>query len=208
MFAQLSQFLIRDTDMEGKIYRPDYTTTSDPRVVRTRTSLHNALLDLLQSRAFEQITIREIASTAGIGYTTFFRHYPTRESLLEEIAAEEMRQLLEHLLSTFDAADTRAQSLALCRYVADHRALWSTLLTGGAASTLREEFIRIARQVAQDSPHSASWLPAEVGIILVASGTIELLAWWLQQKRPLSVRKVATVYERAVLSPLYQQHER
>jgi len=194
--------------MEGKIYRPDYTTTSDARVVRTRESLRSALLELLQSGSFDQITIRDIVSTAGIGYTTFFRHHPTRESLLDEIAAEEMRQLLEHLLSTFDAADTSAQSLALCNYVADHRALWSTLLTGGAASTLREEFIRIARQVAQESPHTAKWLPAEVGIILVASGTIELLAWWLQQKRPLSVRKVATIYERAVLSPLYENHKK
>ena len=194
--------------MEGKIYRQDYTTTSDARVIRTREALRIALLELLQSRPFEQITIREIASTAGIGYTTFFRHHPTRQSLLEEIAAEEMRQLLEHLLSTFDAADTRAQSLALCKYVADHRAVWSTLLTGGAAGTLREEFIRIARKVAEASPHTARWLPPEVGIILVASGTIELLAWWLQQKRPISVQKVATIYERAVLAPVYQSHEK
>ncbi|MDH4041033.1 MAG: TetR/AcrR family transcriptional regulator [Gammaproteobacteria bacterium] len=192
--------------MEGKIYRPHFTTASDARVVRTRDSLRRALLELLQSRSFEQITIREIAATAGIGYTTFFRHHPTRESLLEEIAADEMRQLLEHLLSTFDADDTRAQSLALCQYVADHRAVWSTLLTGGAAGTLREEFIRIAKAVAEGSPHNTRWLPAEVGIILVASGTIELLAWWLQQRRPLSVQKVATIYERAVLSPIFQSY--
>ena len=198
--------MTREIEMEGKIYRPDYSTTSDARVVRTRDSLRHALLELLHSRPFEQITIREIAATAGIGYTTFFRHHPTRESLLEEIAAEEMRQLLEHLLSTFDAGDTGAQSLALCKYVAGHRAVWVTLLTGGAAGTLREEFIRIAKIVAQGSPHTTKWLPAEVGIILVASGTIELLAWWLQQKRPLSAQKVATIYERAVLGPIFQAH--
>ena len=154
--------MTREIEMEGKIYRPDYSTTSDARVVRTRDSLRHALLELLHSRPFEQITIREIAATAGIGYTTFFRHHPTRESLLEEIAAEEMRQLLEHLLSTFDAGDTGAQSLALCKYVAGHRAVWVTLLTGGAAGTLREEFIRIAKIVAQGSPHTTKWLPAEV----------------------------------------------
>jgi AcrR family transcriptional regulator len=174
--------------------------------MRTRESLRGALLELLESRSFEQITIRDIAATAGIGYTTFFRHHPTRESLLEEIAADEMRLLLEHLLSTFEPADTGAQSLALCRYVSRHRALWATLLTGGAASTLREEFIRIAREVAAVSPHTAKWLPADVGIILVASGTIELLAWWLQQKRPASSQKVAKIYERAVLSPIFQAH--
>lgn len=164
------------------------------------------MLELLKSQSFEQITIREIAATAGIGYTTFFRHHPTRESLLDEIAAEEMRQLIDFLLSTFDAKDIQASSLALCKYVAEQRTLWTALLTGGAASTLREEFIRISRKVADDSPHTAEWLPAEVGIILVASGTIELLAWWLGQRRPISVQKVATIYERAVIAPIFQSN--
>jgi len=146
--------------MDGKIYRPDYTTTRDARVVRTRHALRGALLELLQSRAFEQITIREIAATAGIGYTTFFRHHPTRESLLEEIAATEMRQLLEHLLSTFETTDTSAQSLALCRYVAEHRALWSTLL--------RQRHHRIAGLVAAAE---ASAVSAEGGDHLRAGGT-------------------------------------
>ena len=188
--------------MEGKIYRPHFSTASVARVVRTRESLRRALLELLQSRPFEQITIREIAATAGIGYTTFFRHHPTKESLLDDIAAEEIRMLIEYLLSTFDTRNVKAASLALCNYVADQRTLWSTLLTGGAAGTLREEFIRVSRKVAEESDHAAGWLPAEVGIILVASGTIELLAWWLGQENPLAVEKVATIYERAILSPI------
>ncbi len=193
--------------MENKIYRPHFTTATDARVVRTRESLRRALLELLQTSSFESITIREIAATAGIGYTTFFRHHPTKESLLDEIAAEEMRRLLEFVQSGFDSEDTRAASLALFNYVDRHRALWSTLLTGGAASTLRDEFIRVSKRVAEDTGRSADWLPAEVGIVLVASGTIELLAWWLAQRRPAPVEQVATIYERVVLSPVYHAHD-
>jgi AcrR family transcriptional regulator len=193
--------------MENKIYRPHFTTAKDARVVRTRESLRRALLELLQTSSFESITIREIAATAGIGYTTFFRHHPTKESLLDEIAAEEMRRLLEFVQSGFDTEDTRAASLALFDYVDRHRTLWSTLLTGGAASTLRDEFIRVSKQVAEDTGRSADWLPAEVGIVLVASGTIELLAWWLGQRRPAPVEQVATIYERVVLSPIYHAHD-
>jgi AcrR family transcriptional regulator len=193
--------------MENKIYRPHFSTAKDARVVRTRESLRRALLELLQTSSFESITIREIAATAGIGYTTFFRHHPTKESLLDEIAAEEMRRLLEFVQSGFDTEDTRAASLALFNYVDRHRALWSTLLTGGAASTLRDEFIRVSKRVAEDAGRSADWLPAEVGIVLVASGTIELLAWWLAQRRPAPVEQVATIYERVVLSPVYHAHD-
>ena len=180
--------------MENKIYRPHFTTAKDARVVRTRESLRRALLELLQTSSFESITIREIAATAGIGYTTFFRHHPTKESLLDEIAAEEMRRLLEFVQSGFDTEDTRAASLALFNYVDRHRALWSTLLTGGAASTLRDEFIRVSKRVAEDAGRSADWLPAEVGIVLVASGTIELLAWWKAACYPAGLKSFCMNY--------------
>lgn len=192
--------------MENKIYRPHFSTTTDARVIRTRDALRATLLELLQDQPFEQITIRELAANAGIGYTTFFRHYPTKEELLQEIAASEIRQLVDLQLAAFDAGDSRASSLALFQYVADYRSLWSALLTGGAASTLRDEFTRIARDVAEHRPHTTSWLPADAGILLVTSGTIELLAWWLSQAKPLAVDEMALIYERAVLAPIFQQY--
>jgi len=193
--------------MAEKVYRPYFSTATDARVVRTRQALRNALLELLASRPFEGITIREIAAAAGIGYTTFFRHHPTREALLEEIAADEIAQLMHLVREALGATNTHAASLALCRYVFQHRALWSTLLTGGAASTLRDEFVRIASEVADDRNASSDWLPSEVAIILVASSTFELLAWWLRQKRPLAVEKMATIYERVVLSPVFNAQD-
>lgn len=193
--------------MENKIYRPHFSTATDARVRRTREALRAAFLELLQARSLEQITIRELAAAAGIGYTTFFRHYPTKEALLDEIAAEEMRHLVDLQLAAFGAGDAHASSLALFSYVAEHRVLWSALLTGGAAATLREEFIRIAREVAEHRPHTTNWLPADAGVILVASGTIELLVWWLGETRPLSVEDMALVHERAVISPIFQQYE-
>ncbi len=192
--------------MENKIYRPHFSTATDARVRRTRDALRASLLDLLQTSSLDQITIRELAANAGIGYTTFFRHYPTKEDLLEEIAASEIRQLVNLQLAAFEVGDSRASSLALFRYVADHHSLWSALLTGGAAATLREEFIRIAQEVAAQRPHTTRWLPADAGILLVASGTIELLSWWLSQARPLTESEMAVIYERAVLSPIFQQY--
>lgn len=192
--------------MENKIYRPHFSTATDARVRRTRDALRAALLELLQDRPFEQITIRELAASAGIGYTTFFRHYPTTGDLLQEIAASEIRQLVDLQLAAFDAGDSRATSLALFQYVADHRTLWRALLTGGAASTLREEFIRLAGEVAEHRPHTTTWLPADAGGLLVASGTLELLTWWLSQAEPLSVNEMAVIYERAVLAPIFQQY--
>lgn len=191
--------------MPKKIYRPHFTTTSDARVLRTREALRKAMLKLLAEKPLEQITIRELAADAGIGYTTFFRHHPTRESLLDDIATEEIRQLIDYVVVTFNASDTRHASLALCNYVQEHWQLWSTLLTGGAANSLRDEFIRVAQDVAAHTPERSDWLPADFGVILVSSGTIELLAWWLRQSDPLPAERIADIYARAVLGPIFPE---
>jgi len=60
---------------------------TDARAIRTRRALREALLGLIETRAFEQITIREIAARAGIGYATFFRHHASTEALLDDLAA-------------------------------------------------------------------------------------------------------------------------
>ena len=122
-----------------KLYQPHYCTATDSRVVQTRMALRQALLQLLDSKSLEQITIREIAAAAGVGYNTFFRHYRDKEALIREIATDEIERLLDLSMTTLDGSNALEASRALCHYVAEHEALWSTLLTGGAANFLREQ---------------------------------------------------------------------
>lgn len=188
----------------SKVYRPYFATASDARVVQTRQALRQALLKLLDDKPLEAITIREIAETAGVNYTTFFRHHKGKKELLDDIAASEIQALFELTLPALDSTDTLAGALALCSYVAEHRTLWRRLLTGGAAGTLREAFITMTRDFAAEHGSDHDWLPPEVGVILGASGTIELLAWWLQQDDPLPVEQLATIHERLVVRPLME----
>lgn len=170
--------------------------------MRTREALRSAFLELLEVKPLGQITIRDISKAAGVGYVTFFRHHPSKEALLNEVAADQIRQLVRLTLPVLDAHDTRAASVALCTYVDEHRKLWSTLLTGGAAGTLREEFVRTSRKVAGQRSSPDNWLPPDIGVILAVSSTIELLAWWLRQKRPAPIARVAEIHDRIIIAPL------
>ena len=175
---------------------------SDPRAVRSRQALHDALLALLEAKPLEQITIRDIVAQAGIGYTTYFRHYPTKEALLDDVAAEQISSLINLSMQVMDTHDLRAGSMALFTYVKAQRPLWITLLNGGAAATIRDEFLRQAREIAGARAPSESWLPTDVGFILIVSGTIELLSWWLRQRKPLPIDQIAEMHDRVVVSPV------
>ncbi len=188
--------------MEAAISRSIKDVPSDARQVRSRNALTGALLELLEEKPFDQLTIREISARAGTGYATFFRHYPTKEALLSDVASDEIADLLNRTLPVLRDTNSYESTLALCRHVGEHRNLWVALLTGGAASILREEFIRQARELPRAFAEIKSWLPSDLGVIYGAGATIDLLAWWLAQDEDYKPEQIATILNRLVIAPL------
>ena len=169
--------------------------------LRSSQALTDAFLRLLESKPIGHISIREIVAVAGVGYTTFFRHHASKETLLDHIAAEQIRHLFKLALPEMNAYDVRSGSTALFTYVDAHRPLWSTLLTGGAAATIRAEFVRLASEVAASQGRPGTWLPADAGAILIVGGTLDLLTWWLRQPSPLPIERMVEIHESVVVTP-------
>ena len=165
---------------EGESSRGDPGLT-DPRVVKSRLALQAALLGLLERKPFDQITIREIAAAAGVHYATFFRHQPTKEALLDAVAADQIDRLVALTLPLLDAAGDLAAFLGLAEYVHDHRELWTALLTGGAAETMRAEWLRVSTEVAGVRAPKDGWLPVQLAVSCTVSMIVETILWWLAQ---------------------------
>jgi AcrR family transcriptional regulator len=174
----------------------------DRRIRRTRRAIRQALETLLQAGAIEQITIKEIAAEADIGYTTFFRHFPTKEAALAELADSEAAELIEHCFPLLRSTDSRAACLALCNHVETKRRVWTALLTGGAAGVVREALVGYTLARASDWPRSQAWLPADHGTPLVIGLIVEVLSWWLTRATKLSPGQVAEIMDRTFITEL------
>jgi AcrR family transcriptional regulator len=176
---------------------------SDARQVRSREAQTGALLELLEERSFDQLTIREITARAGTGYATFFRHYPTKEALLGDVASEEIGGLLALTIPILTEANSYESTRAVVAYVDKHRKLWSALLTGGAAGIVRNEFIRQARELpdAIQGSHK-EWLPSDLGVVYGTGATFDLLAWWLSQPKRYPSDEIAGILHRLIIAPL------
>ena len=176
----------------------------DARAQRSSAALRDALLRLLTSKSFDQITVRDICAEAGVHYATFFRHHPGKEALLDHIAAEQIATSVELTLPIKDAGDDRGSLEALCAFVRERRALWATLLNGGAGATMRAEWLRHARMVSEARPQVGTWLPKELGTICSTSLIVETIAWWLTQPdEAWSSQQVAGILHRLVASSTF-----
>jgi AcrR family transcriptional regulator len=173
----------------------------DARAVRSRAALRAMLVSLLEEKPFEQVTIREITGRAKIGYATFFRHFPSKEALLNDLAADQISGLTAVTLPMLHNADTRSTSRALFTYVWEHRKIWSALLTGGAAGTVKSEFVRQMRQLAAEQGQFESWLPGDLRVAFAVASTLEILAWWLEQSESVGIEQMADILDRLVVTP-------
>lgn len=177
------------------------STPLDARMQRSRRVLRDALLALLEEKPFDQVTVREITARAKVGYATFFRHYASKEALLHDLAAGQISDLLDMTVPVLFVANSRESCRAMCAYVLERRILWTALLTGGASSTVREEFIRQARALTARTRKRSSWLPRDLVTVWSTGGVIDVLAWWLSQRETYSADQIAEIIDRLIIAP-------
>jgi len=174
----------------------------DARGLKTMRALHVALIDLIQDQPLERLTIDTIVLRAGVSRATFYRHYSTKEQLVEEIGTDEIDRLLDIVFPRFSRTDPLAGSLAVAEYVNENKRLWSVLLMGGAEGVMRRRFAHLAqtRGVLLGDGDAAD-LPLDLCAVWGMAGTVEILAWWLRQQHPVPVMQVAQYLERLTVRP-------
>ena len=102
--------------------KPEATAeTTDPRILRSRQMLMNALAKLLNQKEFNDISVQEIADEATLNRATFYLHYPDKNALLQAMTGARFRELIARRGLSFSDCDEalRAIALGVCDYLAE-----------------------------------------------------------------------------------------
>jgi AcrR family transcriptional regulator len=171
------------------------------RSQRTRAALRSAFTALVLSRGYEAVAVRDIVRRAGVGRSTFYLHYSSKESLLSDgleqpcrglaacAATESKPAALVPLLEHFRAQ----RRLNRVFFEPPIRALWAKALA-----------LAIERQLARNKP---PW-PQPSGPLLhlfcltVAEMHISLVTHWLTSSMSAKAEVIAArlaVYTQALL---------
>jgi AcrR family transcriptional regulator len=173
----------------------------DRRVARTRRLLAQALMELVDEKSYDDITIREITDHADIGYATFFRHYDGKDDLMLEVFTQIVTEL-EALQESHAIGSFEEEGYHLFQHVAEHTALYRSILDSRYfARKLREHMAAIV--LGHLEQHSSelidSPIPVEIAAQHMVSSVLGLTDWWLDNDRPYSVEQMAMFYERLVV---------
>ena len=187
--------------------------TGNLRVRRTQKLLREALIDLIEERGFEAITVGELAERAMVSRAAFYRNYQDKYALVEQIFEEAMRALL-------GAVGERGQPhfaetwLTFFEHIAEYERLYRALLgrkgSPWFAQKMRADLGALIEERGRQ-PHSpnihapeahrayaraqiahphtfADTFPPD----LVSAMFVEAITWWLEHGRPYTASEMAT----------------
>ena len=105
----------------AQLLQPE-TETTDPRILRSRRLLMDALVSLLKKKEFEDISVQEITDEATLNRATFYLHYPDKNALLQAMTGARFRDLIARRAITFTECGgaLRAIALGVCDYLAEN----------------------------------------------------------------------------------------
>ena len=60
--------------------------SEDKRIKKTKKILKQTLIDLLENKTFDQITVKELCDKSETSRITFYTHYSDKYDLVEDIS--------------------------------------------------------------------------------------------------------------------------
>lgn len=121
--------------------------SADPRVMRTRALLKQALMQMLQQMNWEEITIVGICRRAGIARSSFYEHFGTKADVLDQIFADRM----DDIPLSVRSGDPLGTLDWLVDHVAEAPEFFAHAMAGGRNDALMPRFrIALARKLAEE----------------------------------------------------------
>ncbi len=169
------------------------------RLRRTQKLLRVALIELIEERGFEALTIGELTSRAMVSRAAFYRTYQDKYDLVEQIFEEAMSALLG---AVGDLGQEHPAEIwvTFFEHIAEYERLYRALLgRKGSPWFVRKMRAALSGLVKERGhlPHGPDAHPVhtfsdEFVPDLVSTMFVEAITWWLEQARPYTPKEIAT----------------
>lgn len=171
--------------------------SDDPRVLRTRSALRAAIVELARERPVREVTMSALARSAGVHRSTVYEHTTSPEALLVDVLRTELDAVREE--TVLPGLRPREVALDVLTHLETHETIYLRELAdaGGVIRSFLTEHFRtsIATALAEVAPEQRSPLFLEVAPAWIASASVAAMTVWLSQPPPRDPLAYLAVHE-------------
>ncbi|QBD78835.1 TetR/AcrR family transcriptional regulator [Ktedonosporobacter rubrisoli] len=165
------------------------------RVRRTQKLLREALVELIEERGFDALTIGELTQRAMVSRAAFYRNYQDKYDLVEQIFEEAMQPLMMAIGSA-GPAQLQGHWVKLFAHLAEYDRLYRALLGGKGSFWLVTKMRTSLADMTKEHVHAQKGKgnrAFEEGFVptLLSGLYVDAITWWLAQERPYPPEEMA-----------------
>jgi len=170
-------------------------TSFDRRIIRTKSSIREALIQLMEEKGFDALSVKDITAKANINRGTFYLHYRDKYDLLEQTEAE----IISDIETIFERTGLHNASelkhtgeplpflVVFFEYLNDHAALMRAVLGLKGKMAFQTQIKKaMERNLFKEEGiaqvyHENSQIPTEYLISYVVAAHLGVVQSWLQK---------------------------
>lgn len=176
----------------------------DRRVKYTKLVLKESLIELLQKKPINKISIKEICEAADINRSTFYAHYKDQYDLMHQIEQELLQDINEYLNNyNFKGYETESfqMVISIFEYIVDNAELCKVLLGKHGDIALQKEVMMLVQKQSLKELQHENDLDQEMIEYLIlfgVNGSIGIIQKWLQDGMKKTAREMAEIVTRLI----------
>lgn len=166
------------------------------RVRRTQKLLREALIELIEERGFDALTVGEITERAMVSRAAFYRNYQDKYDLVEQIFAEVMQALFKAVSEPITEHPPQIW-VRFFEHIAEYERLYRALLGRKGSSwfvlKMRASLADLLKEYERLPSVGQPGLPASDEFVrnLLVTMLVEAIAWWLEHDKPYPPQEMA-----------------
>ena len=174
----------------------------DRRTQRTKHQLGRALVELVEEKRFDDITVQEVIDRADVGRSTFYTHFRDKEDLFRK----DWEKFLDFLAEQIDWDKAGKESFMPIVFLFSHLQDVQTFYKGLVLSRKTDgvfksgtEYLsqKIEAALTRRVKHKPS-IPVPILSNYLASEMFMLLMWWLDQNMPYPPQRMDEIFHELV----------
>lgn len=181
----------------------------DQMVLRTRKLIRDTLMDLIEEKGFEGVTVRNLTLNAKINRGTFYLHYRDKYDLMDNVQNEILHGLqnkLKHVnimeaISCFSKDITYPPLVQVFQYLKDHGRFLKILLGPKGDPSFSQKIKNLLKSIFYEKMQkNIIILPENISLVqkylpsVTSSAYFGIIEQWLESDMPHSPEEVASIF--------------
>ncbi|MDC7219464.1 MAG: TetR/AcrR family transcriptional regulator [Spirochaetales bacterium] len=174
----------------------------DIRCIKTKRAIMEALKQLMKEKAVEQVSVSEITRLALISRSTFYAHYESVFSVLDELEEDLMNQMVELMEKTEISTlsdDPFPFSKQMSKLIYENIDIYQYIINSPRPNNLENKIREMSKANFLDSVAEKMNVSHEEATLMgefTAAGTEAVYKYWFNSDRTMSLDEVSRLVAR------------